>query len=112
MLVLRRYQCRVRVLPPELSASAQRRYYEAALSDWPTLLNIHDVCRFTGYRRTAVRNWMLRGELRFLMREPRYQVPKPWLIDYLCSEQYNQKSRKSDAHMRQLWEAYQGGAAA
>lgn len=102
------YQRKVRVLPPELSATALRQYYETALADWPTILNVHDVCRFTGYRRTAVRNWMLRGELRFLAREPRYQVPKPWLIDCLCSEQYNQKSRKSDTHVRQLWEAYQG----
>ena len=106
------YQRRVRLLPPELSPSALHHYYETALADWPTLLNVHDICRFTGYRRTAVRNWMLRGELRFLTREPRYQVPKPWLIDYLCSEQYNEKRRKSDAHVRQLWEAYQGGAAA
>ena len=106
------YQRKVRVLPPELSESALRRYYETALTDWPTILNVHDVCRFTGYRRSAVRNWMLRGELRYLTREPRYQIPKPWLIDYLCSEQYNRKARKSDAHVRQLWAAYQGGAAA
>ena len=106
------YQRKVRVLPTELSASALRQYYETALADWPTILNVHEVCRFTGYRRTAVRNWMLRGELRFLAREPRYQVPKPWLIDYLCSQQYNQKSRKSDTHVRQLWEAYQEVATA
>ena len=106
------YQRKVRVLPPELSESALRRYYETAMAEWPSVLNVHDVCRFTGYRRSAVRNWMLRGELRYLMREPRYQVPKPWLIDYLCSEQYNRKARKSDAHVRQLWEAYQGGEAA
>ena len=106
------YQRRVRLLPPELSSTALRHYYETALADWPMLLNVHDICRFTGYRRTAVRNWMLRRELRYLIREPRYQVPKPWLIDYLCSVQYNEKSRKSDAHVRQLWEAYQGGLAA
>lgn len=106
------YQRKVRVLPPELSATALRQYYETALADCPTILNVHDVCRFTGYRRTAVRNWMLRGELRYLTREPRYQVPKLWLIDYLCSQQYNQKSRKSDTHVRQLWEAYQEVATA
>lgn len=106
------YQRKVRVLPPELSASALRQYYETALADWPTILNVHEVCRFTGYRRSAVRNWMLRGELLFLTREPRYEVPKPWLIDYLCSEQYNAKNRKSELHVRQLWEAYWRGMAA
>ena len=110
--VYKPYQRKVRVLPPELSATALRQYYENALADWPTILNVHDICRFTGYRRTAVRNWMLRGELRFLAREPRYQVPKPWLIDCLCSAQYNRKARKSDAHVRQLWEAYQEVATA
>ena len=110
--VYKLYQRKVRVLPPELSATALRQYYETALADWPTILNVHDICRFTGYRRTAVRNWMLRGELRYLTREPRYQVPKLWLIDYLCSDQYNRKARKSDTHVQQLWEAYQGGAAA
>ena len=55
---------------------------------------------------------MLRGELPFLTREPRYEVPKPWLIDYLCSEQYSEKNRKSELHVRQLWEAYWGGMAA
>ena len=106
------YQRKVRVLPPELSATALRQYYETALADWPTILNVHDVCRFTGYRRTAVRNWMLREEMRYLTREPRYQVPKLWLIDYLCSDQYNRKARKSDTHVRQLWEAYWRGMAA
>lgn len=102
------YQHQIRVLPPTLSESALRRYYEAALADWPQVLRVPDICRFTGYRRTAVQNWTLRGELASLTREPRCLVPKPWLIDYLCSQQYNQKSRKSDTHVRQLWEAYQG----
>ena len=106
------YKRRLRVLPSMVPASVLRRYYETALANQPTLLNVHDICRITGYRRTAVRNWMLRGELRFLAKEPRYLVPKPWLIDYLCSDQYNEKGRKSDIHVRQLWEAYQGGAAA
>ncbi len=106
------YQHRIRVLPPPVSKSALRRYYEAALADWPQVLRVPDICRFTGYRRTAVQNWTLRGELACLTREPRCLVPKPWLIDYLCSEQYNQKSRKSDTHVCQLWEAYQGVATA
>ncbi len=106
------YQHQIRVLPPTLSESALRRYYEAALADWPQVLRVPDICRFTGYRRTAVQNWTLRGELACLTREPRCLVPKPWLIDYLCSEQYNQKSRKSDTHVCQLWEAYQGVATA
>ena len=110
--VSRRYQHRIRILPPTVSASNLRRYYETALAAWPAILNVHDICRFTGYRRSAVRNWMLRGELLFLTREPRYEVPKPWLIDYLCSEQYNAKNRKSELHVRQLWEAYWRGMAA
>ena len=110
--VSRGYQHRIRVLPPSLSASDLRCYFESALAPWPTILNVHDICRFTGYQRTAVRNWMLRGELPFLTREPRYVVPKPWLIDYLCSEQYNAKNRKSELHVRQLWEAYWRGMAA
>ena len=107
-----RYQHRIRILPPSVSAYDLRRYYETALAAWPTILNVQDICRFTGYRRSAVRNWMLRGELPFLTREPRYEVPKPWLIDYLCSEQYNAKNRKSELHVRQLWEAYWRGMAA
>ena len=110
--VSRRYQHRIRILPPTVSASNLRRYYETALASWPAILNVHDICRFTGYQRSAVRNWMLRGELPFITREPRYEVPKPWLIDYLCSEQYNAKNRKSELHVRQLWEAYWTGMAA
>lgn len=110
--VSRRYQHRIRILPPTVSASNLRRYYETALAAWPAILNVHDICRFTGYKRSAIRNWMLRGELPFLTREPRYEVPKPWLIDYLCSEQYNAKNRKSELHVRQLWEAYWRGMAA
>ena len=101
------YQHQIRVLPPTVSKSALRQFYEAALADWPQVLRVQDICRFTGYRRSAVRNWMLRGELACLTREPRCLVPKSWLINYLCSEQYNHKARKSDAHVRQLWEAYQ-----
>lgn len=106
--VYKPYQRKVRVLPPTVSESSLRQYYEATLADWPQVLRVPDICRFTGYRRTAVQNWTLLGKLASLTREPRCLVPKPWLIDYLCSQQYNQKSRKSDTHVRQLWEAYQG----
>ena len=105
-----RYQ--VRLLPPPLPESRLRSYYQSALQSWPEVLDVAAICRVTGYRRTAVRNWLLRGELPCLMREPKYQVPKPWLITYLCSDTYNQKNRKSDAHVRMLWEAYRGGAEA
>ena len=105
-----RYQ--VRLLPPPLPESRLRSYYQSALQSWPEVLDVAAICRITGYRRTAVRNCLLRGELPCLMREPKYQVPKPWLITYLCSETYNQKNRKSEAHVRMLWDAYRGGAEA
>ena len=100
------YQHQIRVLPPTVSESALRRYYEAALFDWPQVLRVPDICRFTGYRRTAVQNWTLRGELACLTREPRCLVPKPWLIDFLCSDTYNCKKRKTEIHVNCLWKAY------
>ena len=99
---------KVRFLPPPLPESRLRSYYQNALRSWPEVLDVPAICSITGYHRSAVRNWLLRGELPSLMREPKYQVPKAWLITYLCSETYNRKARKSDTHVRTLWEAYWG----
>jgi len=41
-----------------------RRYYQKQLHDFPQLLLVPDIMRFTGYSKSAVNNWILRNELK------------------------------------------------
>ncbi|MGI6777094.1 MAG: hypothetical protein ACOX7R_03410 [Acetivibrionales bacterium] len=43
-----------------------RLYYQKQLQDYPQLLLVSDVMRFTGYGKTTVNNWILRNELKSL----------------------------------------------
>jgi hypothetical protein len=41
-----------------------RNYYQKQLRDFPQLLPVSDIVRFTGYGKTTVNNWIMRNELK------------------------------------------------
>ena len=40
------------------------------------------------------------------MNSPKYYVPKTYLIDFLAGEDYMDIAKKSDTHLKDLWEMY------
>ena len=63
---------------------------------------------FTGYNRRTVCQWIRVGKLKALALLQKYMIPKCYLIDWLCSDDYNNTNRKSRRHIDMLWEAQTG----
>lgn len=88
-----------------------RRYYQKQLHDFPQLLLVPDVMRFTGYSKSAVNNWILRNELKPLSyKNKRLQsfhrgkgtlIMKESFLDFLTGPYYRSITRKSAVHKEQ-----------
>lgn len=76
-------------------------------ASWATLPDVMDVAAavdFTGYNRRTVCQWIRVGKLKALALLQKYMIPKCYLIDWLCSDDYNSTNRKSRRHIDMLWE--------
>ncbi|WP_089609010.1 hypothetical protein [Dehalobacterium formicoaceticum] len=88
-----------------------RRYYQKQLHDFPQLLLVPDIMRFTGYSKSAVNNWILRNELKPLSyKNKRLQsfhrgkgtlITKDSFLDFLTGLYYRSTTRKSAVHEEQ-----------
>lgn len=83
---------------PELPASAIVAYYQNALTAYPDVMDIDQICDLTGYHRGAVKIWMHKGYLQSLLVQNRRRIPKPFLLDFVASDYYAQITRKSKRH--------------
>ena len=96
---------KIRILPqlPD-DIKKIRRYYESKLSPQPDVMGVSEVVALTGYNRRTVSQWIRLGKLRSLVLLQKYMIPKCYLIDWLCSDEYNNANRKSREHINMLWE--------
>ncbi|MCX7715213.1 MAG: hypothetical protein N2171_05765 [Clostridia bacterium] len=88
-----------------------RRYYQKQLQDYPQLLLVSDIMRFSGYAKTTINNWIQRNELKSLRyKNKRIQsfrrgkgslITKDAFLDFLTGPYYRNISRKSDTHKAQ-----------
>lgn len=88
-----------------------RRYFQKQLCDFPQLLLVSDVVRFTGYSDTTVNSWILRNELKPLSyKNKRIQsfhrgkgtlITKDSFLDFLTGSYYRSITRKSAVHKEQ-----------
>ena len=96
---------KVRLIPSELPSRPKiREYYLKKILVYPEVVTVADVCRITGYGKSAVREWIAKGKLRALTLPGGYMVPKEYLADWLSSADYNRIIRKSRTHVNALWE--------
>lgn len=88
-----------------------RRYYQKQLQDYPQLLLVSDIMRFSGYAKTTINNWIQRNELKSLRyKNKRIQsfrrgkgslITKDAFLDFLTGPYYRSISRKSEIHKAQ-----------
>ncbi len=88
-----------------------RNYYQKQLRDFPQLLPVSDIVRFTGYGKTTVNNWIMRNELKPLTyKNKRIQsfnrgkgslITKDSFLDFLTGTYYRRIIRKSNIHKEQ-----------
>ena len=97
------YKIRIQPQLPD-DAKKIRRYYESKLSSQPDVMGVSEVVSFTGYNRRTVSQWIRLGKLHSLVLLQKYMIPKCYLIDWLCSDEYNNTNRKSREHINMLWE--------
>lgn len=98
----------IRHLPSGKATKRQLEdYYKQALSDYSDVVDVDAIMKFTGYNRRTVGGWCRKGRLKFIMSAPKYRIPKCFLIEYLCSDRYDQIIRKSKEHLNAIWEVYQ-----
>lgn len=94
----------IRLTPSEKATKhAMTAYYKQQLQEYSDVMAVANICDFTGYNRRAVGNWCIKRRLKYISSSPRYLVPKPFLIDYLTSDWYNNTIRKSPKHVAALW---------
>lgn len=93
-------------IQPQFDADIKkcRRFYESKLSSQPDVIDVGAVVSFTGYNRRTVSQWIRLGKLRALVLPQKYMIPKCYLIDWLCSDEYNSTNRKTREHVDMLWE--------
>ena len=75
-----------------------RRYFEEQLAGSPDVLTAAQIARLTGYSAKTVSRWCSAGRLKSILRQPKFMVPKVWLLDFLASDDYNNICRKSGRH--------------
>ena len=82
--------------------SFMREYYSNLLISEKDILNASDICRITGYGKTAVNNWFQSGYLIYVVIRNAKQTSKESLIDFMSSERFDKIYRKSDWHLKQI----------
>ena len=74
-------------------------YYASLLASYRDVLTAAEVCKLTGYSKTAVNNWCGSGILKAFKRSNVNHIPKVYLIEFLCSPDCRSITRKSDWHI-------------
>ena len=94
-----RYELKMEIhLPPEVLEDLHA-YYAALLASYRDVLTAAEVCKLTGYSKTAVNNWCGSGILKAFKRSNVNHIPKVYLIEFLCSPDCRSITRKSDWHI-------------
>lgn len=81
-----------------------RQYFEEQLAGAPDVLTVAQIAQATGYSTKAVSRWCSEGRLRSIIKQPKFMVPKVWLLDFLTSNDYNNICRKSGKHYAMIRE--------
>ena len=79
-----------------------RGYYTRILRSEKEILRVIDICRITGYGKTAVNNWFNSGNLCYVVIRGARHTAKEALIDFLSSDGFDKIFRKSEWHLRQI----------
>lgn len=82
--------------------SAMHKYYSRLLKPAKDILRVADICRITGYGKTAVNTWFLSGKFRYVVIRNAKHTTKADLIAFLSSDAFDKIYRKSDWHLRQI----------
>lgn len=75
------------VIPPSETAELAD-YFEAVLSDSPDVMSVQQIVGVLGISHKTILKKLQRGEMKGLKIGNKYQVPKPWLLEYMMSPSF------------------------
>ena len=75
-----------------------RQYYDEHLAEYPEVMTVEQITRFTGYCHTSVGHWCEKKKLKCFYIRKKYYIPKPYLIDFLLSDYFMKIAVKSARH--------------
>lgn len=81
-----------------VNKSKLKCFCEDKLSLYKDALDVANVITFTGYNRRTIGDWIREGKLKALKYNGKYIIPKSYLLEWLCSDEYNAITRKSKIH--------------
>ena len=94
--------CKSHPTPKLPDRETLQAFYEEHLPSFRDVMDVGEVVTFTGYNRRTIGEWIHKARLKAVLYNGRYIVPKNYLLDWLCSEEYNRIIRKSKAHIGML----------
>lgn len=81
-----------------------RRYFEEQLERYPDVLSVAQISQAIGYSAKTISRWCSAGRLKSIIQQPKFMVPKVWLLDFLASDDYNRICRKCGKHYAMIRE--------
>ena len=70
------------------------------------MMEVDEVAEITGYCVNTLRSWCKKGHLKPIMLRPKFLFPKPYVLELLTSEFYENISAKSYTHAMHLNNIY------
>ena len=92
-------------MPRKLSPETLDRlhsYYTALLISCPDVMATNEIVALTGYCKTTVNKWCSENRMPHFVRHRTNYIPKAYLIDFFCSEEFRTVSRKTKWHIHTL----------
>ncbi|MEA5151320.1 MAG: DNA-binding protein [Oscillospiraceae bacterium] len=82
----------------------QRTFFYKKANDWPDVMNIQEVCDFTGYTSTSIIRWCEKQFVKSFHISGRFMIPKISLIEFMVGLHFLGIQRKSENHTALLRE--------
>jgi hypothetical protein len=64
-------------------------YYKGALKLYSDAMGVANICKFASYNHCTVSLWVHKGMSKIIITTSMYQIPRCFVIKYLCSDWYN-----------------------
>ena len=79
-----------------------RKYYEEKFKNVSDILRSKDICEITGYGREAIRKWLNRGYIPYIMIAEKFVIAKEDFIEFLLTPKYRKIQNKSEIHKKDI----------
>lgn len=94
----------IRKLPKKgINTRKLEKYYTSKFKEYEDVMTISDVMKLTGYSKSAITQWVNIGKLKSFYVRNKTLIPKPYLMEWLLSPEYNGIERKSKKHVHAIW---------